>query len=212
MNQILNEYEINSNSNKYKKKFNIILSFSLLIIVIGIFAFIFSKYQILEKEKVSKNLISNYSIQTLYNNSTNYETNSTLLSLTSNNPFIIGIIQIDKIDLLYPILSTTTEELLKISPCKFYGPMPNEIGNLCIAGHNYVNNKQFGKVNYLDMNDIIKIFDLNGNYIDYKIYSKTEISATDLSCTNQNTNGAKEITLITCNNIKGNRTCIKAKQ
>ena len=31
-----------------------------------------------------------------------------------------------KQNITYPILSTTSEELLKISPCRFYGPMPNE--------------------------------------------------------------------------------------
>lgn len=85
-------------------------------------------------------------------------------------------------------------------------------GNLCIAGHNYVDNRQFGKLHSLQVEDIIKIFDLDGNSLDYIIYSKNEISAEDLSCTDQNTNGLKEITLITCNNVKGNRVCIKARE
>ena len=33
-----------------------------------------------------------------------------------------------------------------------------------------------------------------------------------LGCTSQETNGKKEITLITCNNITGNRLIIKAKE
>lgn len=85
-------------------------------------------------------------------------------------------------------------------------------GNLCIAGHNYVDNRHFGKLHSLKVEDSIKIFDLDGNSLDYIIYSKTEISANDFSCIEQNTNGVKEITLITCNNIKGNRICIKAKE
>ena len=38
----------------------------------------------------------------------------------------------------------SSDDLLDVSVCRFAGPMPNEIGNLCIAGHNYVNNNFFG--------------------------------------------------------------------
>ena len=51
------------------------------------------------------------------------------------------MIEIPSIDLHYPIISEISEDNLKIAPCKFYGSMPNEIGNLCIAAHNYKNEK-----------------------------------------------------------------------
>ncbi len=86
------------------------------------------------------------------------------------------------------------------------------LGNLCIAGHNNADNTQFGRLHSLTIGSIIKIFDLSGNSIDYTVYSKTQINANDLSCTSQDTNGFKEITLITCNNVKGNRVCLKARQ
>lgn len=86
------------------------------------------------------------------------------------------------------------------------------LGNLCIAGHNYVNDTQFGKLDNLNITDIVTISDLYGNIIEYEVYEKKQINADDLSCTNQNTNGLKEITLITCNNIKGNRVCVKARE
>lgn len=86
------------------------------------------------------------------------------------------------------------------------------LGNLCIAGHNYINDTQFGKLDNLVLSDIIKISDLYGNIVEYEVYDKKQIGADDLSCTNQNTNGLKEITLITCNNIKGNRVCVKARE
>ena len=37
-------------------------------------------------------------------------------------------------------------------------------------------------------------------------------SKKDTSCTSQDTNGNKEITLVTCNNFNGNRLIIKAKE
>ena len=44
------------------------------------------------------------------------------------------------------------------------------------------------------------------------LLTKLEVPANDTSCMNQNTNGTREITLITCNTIKGTRIVIKAKE
>lgn len=215
MNQILFQCNFENNeskNNNNKNKFIILLISSIFLIVISFCVYFFTKYESLQNEHFSKNLVSNFSIMTLYSNSiSNYSTQE-ISKEQALEPFVIGLIQIDKINITYPILSTTSEELLKISPCRFYGPMPNEIGNLCIGGHNYVDNKHFGKLNYLNINDSIKIYNLNGTFIEYKVYEKKEINADDLSCTSQETNGLKEITLITCNNIKGNRLCVKARE
>ena len=85
-------------------------------------------------------------------------------------------------------------------------------GNLCIAGHNYVDNKFFSNLFKLKLDDEVKIYDLSGNFITYKIYFINEIKADDFSCTLQKLNNKKEVTLITCNNLSGNRLCIKAVQ
>lgn len=50
---------------------------------------------------------------------------------------IIAIISIDKLGIKYPILRDSTEENLRVAPTKFWGADPNEIGNFCIAGHNF---------------------------------------------------------------------------
>ena len=49
----------------------------------------------------------------------------------------IGVISIEKIGVKYPIIDRTTDATMKISPTKFWGPNPNEVGNLCIVAHNY---------------------------------------------------------------------------
>ena len=90
--------------------------------------------------------------------------------------------------------------------------MPNEIGNLCIAGHNYVDYNLFSRLNELEFNDEIIIYDLNGNSIVYKIYDIYETNPDDTSCTFQNTNGIRIITLVTCNNVNGKRLVIHAKE
>ena len=218
MNQILgNKLELNYtkyHSNNSNKKFKIIFVISLIFILFFIIFYFLLKYNANKKEKLSKNLTSNFSIQTLYSTDNNYSATRTsvLNNEISSEPFVIGLLKIDKIGLMYPILSTVSDELLEISPCRFYGPMPNEIGNLCIAGHNYINQKHFGKLSSLTSNDIIEIYDLNSNKIDYIIYEKSEVTADDTSCMSQNTNGIREVTLITCYTIKGTRIVIKAKE
>ena len=51
----------------------------------------------------------------------------------------IGILNIPSLNIEYPILSTTNEKNLKVSLTKYWGGNPNEVGNLCVSGHNYKN-------------------------------------------------------------------------
>ena len=125
--------------------------------------------------------------------------------------YTIGVINIPSINVNYPILSTYTDELLKIAPCRFHGPNPNEVGNLCIAGHNYKNSKFFSKVPNLQLGDKIEITDLSGRMLTYTVYDKFIVNPDELECTSQLTNGNKEITLITCTNDNKQRHIIKAR-
>ena len=122
----------------------------------------------------------------------------------------VGIINIPSLKINYPILAKTTDAWLKVAPCKFWGPDPNEVGNLCIAGHNYRNNKFFSKISKLENGDIIEITDLSGKMIQYKVYKQYQVKPEDVSCTSQNTDGKREVTLITCTNDNKKRVIIKA--
>lgn len=213
MNQILYKCKLENTPNaniENRRNFITIFSISISLLTIAILLYFIMKYNFAKNSNISQNIVSNFNIKTLYSDNTNY--NSSLISAEDySEPFVIGLIEIEKINIVYPILSTSSEDLLKLSPCRFAGPMPNEIGNLCIAGHNYANNTHFGKIDVLNKGDLIKIYDVNGNFLIYKIYDIYETKYNDLSCTNQNTNGIKEITLITCNNINGNRIVVKAR-
>ena len=123
-----------------------------------------------------------------------------------------GVIQIPKIDLYYPVFSNLTEELLKVSPCKFYGDTPNVNGNICIAGHNYDNRLFFSKISSLSSNDIIYIFDNNGFKYMYLIYNIYEVPSSDLSPVLNYEQNEKILTLVTCNNFNNNRIIVRAKQ
>lgn len=124
--------------------------------------------------------------------------------------YTIATINIPKISVNYPILSETTTELLKISPCKFWGADPNKVGNFCIVGHNYRNNLFFSKVPTLEYGDIIEITDLSGKMVKYSVYDKYTVDPNDTACTSQLTNGRTEITLITCTNDSKQRWVVKA--
>lgn len=130
--------------------------------------------------------------------------------------YTIGQIDIPTIDCHYPILASDTENfdtLLKIAPVKFHGANPNEVGNFCIVGHNYRNSQFFSKVPRLENGDIIQITDTFGEVVQYEVYDKFIVKNTDTSCTSQQTEGRREITLITCTNASNDdRVIVKARE
>ncbi len=197
MNQIL---IVPINHKKYIVFFRIELTVSILIIV-GCLVYMLISYCFADSS--NQNLLDSYQISKLYAN------NSITLSLT-NTPQIIGTLSIPKINIHYSIISQLDDDLLKKSICKFYGPNPNEIGNLCIAGHNYNIDTFFSNLHQLEIGDTIFVEDNLSKVIEYRIYKKYETSFTDTSCTLQDTFGKKELTLVTCNNLNGNRIIVKA--
>ena len=141
-------------------------------------------------------------------------------SITENGTeyYTEAIVNIPSIDVNYPILRETSgtinhiDELLKISPCYFWGNGPNEVGNYCMVGHNYRSTKFFSKVLQLENGDIIELTDLTGRTLQYSVYDKYVVSPEDLNCTSQLTNGMREVTLITCTNDSTKRVIVKARE
>lgn len=213
MNQILvtnnNYYEnkipINTKNNKYNKKYFFVFSVSIIVSIAITFYLLFSYFFKIKRQKETNLLKDKYIVTTLYN------TNSTYTAFKlSDNISIIGLIDIPKLNISYPILSNSSEDLLKISVCRFSGPFPNRIGNLCIAGHNYNNTLMFSKLNLLDIGDSIFITDLNNSRLEYIVYKKLKVNENNVDCI-KSTNDV-EVTLITCNdNNNSQRIVIKAK-
>ena len=124
-----------------------------------------------------------------------------------------AFLTIPKLDIQYPVLSKTSEELLKISLNKYWGNGPNKVGNYCIVGHNYANGKLFGKLSQMEIGDIATLKDnATGKTVTYEAYDKYVVNPDDVSCTSQLTNGKKEITLITCKNFGTQRLIIKCRE
>ena len=124
---------------------------------------------------------------------------------------IIGSLRIPKIDIQYDILSSTSVALLKISLNRYWGVQPNEIGNMCVVGHNYLDSSFFGKLHTLDIGDYIEITDSYNRTEKYYVYDMFVVEPSDTSCTSQLTKGEKEITLITCYNNATQRLIVKAR-
>lgn len=145
-------------------------------------------------------------------NGNNQNRNHVVTASDGSTYSTVATITIPSLDLSYPVLSETSDKLLKVSPCKFWGPNPNEVGNFCVVGHNYRNTKFFSKVPDLAIGDTIKLTDMSGKTLTYKIYDKYTVDPTDVRCTSQLTNGKKEVTLITCTDDSQQRVVIKTTQ
>lgn len=125
---------------------------------------------------------------------------------------VLGTIEIPKIGISYPVISTTTAEYLKIAPTKLAGVGLNEKGNCSIIGHNYEDDRFFSKLGELSKDDVIYIKEKEGKKIVYSVTEKKEISANDISCLEQNSNGKRQVTLITCTNVKNKRLIVKCEE
>ncbi len=192
-------------SSKKKKNYFLIFISSISIGLIISFYLLFSYISKLKEKEKTLDLKSKYSINTLYSTTNSYEA----IKL-SDSISIIGLIDIPKINISYPIIKDSNTELLKISVCRFSGPMPNKIGNLCIAGHNYKSSSMFSKLHKLNIGDSIFITDLNNVRLEYVVYDKFKVRQNNLECTKSSNN--VEVTLITCNdNNNKERVVIKAK-
>lgn len=200
-----------------KIKKNLVFCFTIVFIFLGcIFTLCMDQVDLVSFEtkevssrvkKVEKNLDEDNSIKIKSNISTN-------LKEYENFPKeyrgyqTIGKIEIPKLEIEKYILAETTEESLKAAVTKTYGPKANEIGNLCISGHNYI--QTFGRLKELEIGDVIIITDTYNRKMNYQIYKIYKVNPTDTTCLSQETNGEREVTLITCTLGAIKRTIIKA--
>ena len=125
---------------------------------------------------------------------------------------VVGIINIPKINIEYPILEKTNKESLKLSITKFWGEKINQKGNVVLAGHNNLNNKMFGKIDRLENGDIIELTDSQMVAVEYQVFDKYIIDPNDINCIFPVEENTREVTLITCTNRDKNRLVVKARE
>ncbi len=125
---------------------------------------------------------------------------------------VIGKVEIPKINLVTYILAETSKETLNKSVTKLCGPKINGVGNLCITGHNYNNKNMFKDLKKLNKGDSIFITDMKGNKIEYLVYDIYKVYPKETECLSQETNGERQITLITCTSGAIKRLIVKATE
>ena len=125
---------------------------------------------------------------------------------------VLAKLEIPKIKLETYVLKTYSNESLNISVVKFWGAKPNTSGNFCIAGHNFKNENMFHNLKDLSVGDNLFIIDNDVGRVEYEIYNIYKVSPEDVSCLSQETEGEKEVTLITCTNDSSKRIIVKAKE
>ena len=156
-----------------------------------------------EEEKVEvnkKNSIEDTSVS---------QTDDSILTTYKGYP-VIAKLEIPKINLETYVLSEYSEQALGVSVTKFYGKNPNEVGNFCIAGHNYITKNMFHDLKKLSIGDTFSLIDTNNNKVNYKIYLIETVEPNETQCLSQKTDGKIEVTLITCTTDSLKRIIVKA--
>lgn len=125
---------------------------------------------------------------------------------------VIAKLEIPKIKLNTYILKNYSDNALNVSVTKFWGANPNEVGNFCVAGHNFQNKNMFHNLKNVNVNDRLFISDNNIGKVEYEIFDVYKVFPKDVSCLSQNTNNFREVTLITCTNDSEMRIIVKAKE
>ena len=149
-----------------------------------------------------------------YTYSGNYNSNSkTGYPLTYGGYGVLGKIELPKVGLKYPVLETLTDaNAIDVSVAVQYGVGLNKIGNTVIMGHNYRNGSFFGSNKRLSEGDKVYITDNSGLRVEYTIYKKYLTPEADYSYAQRDTNGKREITLVTCHTDNKYRLVILAKE
>ena len=123
---------------------------------------------------------------------------------------VVGKLEIPKIELTTYILGYTSKESLNKSVTKLTGPEINNEGNFCITGHNYNNDRMFGKLKQLEIGDKIILTDTYDRSVTYTVNTIDTVTPKEVEVLSQNTLGEREVTLITCTTGALKRIVVRA--
>lgn len=124
---------------------------------------------------------------------------------------VLGQLVIEKIGVTKNILNISEDASLKLSVAKLYGPDVNASGNFCISGHNW--NNMLKRLSEMQVGDIFYMINRETKTkVNYQIYNMYTCVPEDLSCLDQNDDGKREVTLITCNPGGLTRLICKARE
>ena len=195
------------------KKSRTIINFILVILIFGIITYL----RIETNSEKNIKQANNYEVKNVVTSTNNIKENEKVYSKEEVIKEYKGYevdskLEIPKIELETYILKDFSKETLNISVTKFWGCKPNTIGNYCIAGHNFKNKNMFHNLKKLKRNDNLFIIDNKVGKVEYEVYDVYKVFPEDTSCLEQETNGKKEVTLITCTSDSEERIIVKATE
>ena len=171
MNQILvsEKLYITPELKRKKRMYKIDFFISNFLVCILFSYYIYAEYDKNKNEAISQEILSSLTFEDNVTDDTTikFSNNSIVVILNTEDNinwlrtesvteyYIVATVNIPSINCTYPIINQSTDELLKIAPCKFWGPEPNEVGNFCIVGHNYIIDKLFSNLTELEIVDEI---------------------------------------------------------
>ncbi len=200
-----------------------ILKYSTIILILSILFFILfniRKEDGIRENTVVEKVVSKTNINSTQNSITEEQQSTTneqtvekeYIETEFNGYKVSAKLYIPKINLETYVLEKYSKQALLTSVTKFYGGEPNQIGNFCIAGHNYGTSNMFQNLKNLSINDEMFLNDTNGNKVKYIIYDIYKVLPNQTQCLSQQTNGKVELTLITCTLDSEKRIIIKARK
>ena len=120
-------------------------------------------------------------------------------------------LEIPSIKLETYVLKNYSVQALNISVTKFWGANPNQIGNFCIAGHNFKNSNMFSNLKKLEIGEKIYVTDNDIGEVEYTIYNIEKVIPENVECLDKDTKN-REVTLITCTSDSSLRIIVQAKE
>ena len=125
---------------------------------------------------------------------------------------VIGLIEIPEIDVELPIIGKWSYSLLKISICRYQGPLPNHDGHLVLIGHNYKSGAHFGNLKKLKKGAELFLTDTATNTrLRYEVY-ETKVIPPDGFKELKVSRGDFGLTLLTCQNEGNDRLILRCVQ
>lgn len=125
----------------------------------------------------------------------------------------LGVIKIDKINLVLPVLDGATPEILKIGAGKLTGTTDiGKIGNTAISAHrSHKYGRNFNRLNELEEGDIVVISTLDADYT-YEVFNIQVVEPNDVSLLKKS-KSESILTLITCHPlyIASHRLIVQAR-
>lgn len=143
----------------------------------------------------------------------NDQASSSIKRTNAEQDGVLGVIEIDKINLRLPILYGASARNLDLASGLLTGTsLPGTAGNSAIAAHrSRTYGRMFNRLDEIGAGDIITVKDKKGTY-KYQVYDTLVVKPQDVSVLNSSQD-EKELTLITCTPIDTatHRLIVKAK-